>query len=73
MMARRRCFNTTERLAAAYLAVPGLVSQPLRSSGSAKQIAAPQKTRKGNAPLPCDRHSGWKKPLGSFISIRRER
>lgn len=37
------------------------------------QIAAPQRTRKGNAPLPCGRHSGWKKPLGSFISIRRDR
>lgn len=139
-MGKRRRFNTTERLAAAYLAVPGLVPEPLRSSGTAKQIVAfieadhnfpfamgggcnPQNlnllakpvhaaktrkdianiakskrlaakvaefhrklfakqhglqlpirtlTRKGNIPLPCGRNSSWRKPLGSFISIRRE-
>jgi hypothetical protein len=29
-------------------------------------------TRKGNLPLPCSRNSPWRKPLGKFISIRRE-
>lgn len=136
---RRRTFNQTERLAAAYLAL-GLVPEPLASCGDAKaicrhveadhnvlhchggdtrpqncnllpqsvhaeksrrdttiaakvkriadayaafrrkvlaktislQIHGPQRTRKDNPPLPCGRHSGWKKPLGSFISIRRD-
>lgn len=137
---RRRCFNITDRLAAAYLRL-GLVPEPLASTGNAKAIVryvegdhnipfalggdtrpqncnlfaksvhaaktakdvvaiakskrlqkqvaefhrklfaktnglqnlAPQKTAKGNLPLPCGRHSGWKKPLGSFVSIRREK
>jgi hypothetical protein len=137
---RRRCFNKTERLAAAYLRL-GLVLEPIASSGDAKAIirqveadhnlqhalggdTRPQncnllpqavhaektrrdiaivakvkriadaeaafrrkllakgtglqirplpKTRKGNRPLPCGRHSDWRKPLGSFISVRRER
>jgi hypothetical protein len=34
---RRRCFNTTERLAAAYLRL-GLVPEPLASTGSARDI-----------------------------------
>jgi hypothetical protein len=136
---RRRCFNQTERLAAAYLAL-GLVPEPLASTGSAKDIChyveadhnllhalggdtrpqncnllprpvhaekskrdttiaakskrlteklaefhrklfakdhgqklhAPRLTRKGNIPLPCGKHSGWKKPLGSRNAIRRE-
>lgn len=137
---RRRCFNMTDRLAAAYLRL-GMVPEPLASTGNAKaivrhvegdhnipfalggetrpqncnlfaksvhaaktakdivaiakskrlqkqvaefhrqlfakdhglQIPAAKLTRKGNLPLPCGRHSGWKKPLGSFISIRREK
>lgn len=139
MTTRRRTANMTERLAAAYLAIPGLVPEPLRSSGTAKQIVAfieadhnipfalgggtapqnlnllpkdlhaaktrkdvaniakskrlaakvaefhhklfakhhglqlrgPAKTRKGNRPLPCGRRSGWKKPLNSFVAVRR--
>lgn len=35
---RRRCFNMTERLAAAYLQIGGLVPEPLASSGDAKAI-----------------------------------
>lgn len=139
MTKRRRCFNKTERLAAAYIAL-GLVPEPLASTGDAAaicrhveadhnvlhchggdtrpqncnllpqsvhreksrrdttiaakvrriadahaafrrkllaktiglQIPAPRLTRKGNIPLPCGRNSPWRKPLGSFISIRRE-
>lgn len=137
---RRRCFNKTERLAAAYLAL-GLVPEPLASTGTAREICRhveadhnvqhalggdtrPQncnllpkpvhaektrrdiaiaakvkriadaeaafrcklfakvtglqippmpKTRKGNRPLPCGRHSGWTKPLGKWNAVRRER
>lgn len=36
---RRRIANQTERLAAAYIAL-GLVPEPLRSSGSAKEIVS---------------------------------
>lgn len=136
---RRRCFNTTERLAAAYLAL-GLVPEPLASCGDAKAICrhveadhnvlhcldgdtrpqncnllprpvhaeksrrdttiaakvkriaddfaehrrkllaktdglqsfASPKTRKGNRPLPCGRHSGWRKPLGKWNAVRRD-
>lgn len=34
-------------------------------------IAAPRLTRKGNRPLPCGRFDDWRKPLGSFIAVRR--
>ena len=127
---RRRCFNMTERLAAAYLRL-GLVREPLASSGDAKAIVRqveadhnlqhalggdtrPQncnllprpvhaeKTRRDIAivakvkriadaeaafrrklfakgtglqirPLPCGRHSDWRKPLGQWNAVRRER
>jgi hypothetical protein len=140
MTKRRRCFNTIERLAAAYLRL-GLVPEPLASTGSAReicrhveadhnilhtlggdtrpqncnllpkpvhaektkrdiaiaakvkriaddfaehrrkllakaegaQIRPLQKTRKGNRPLPCGRHSDWMKPLGKWNAVRRER
>lgn len=36
------------------------------------QLQAPRLTRKGNLPLPCGRHSEWKKPLGSRNAVRRE-
>jgi hypothetical protein len=36
-------------------------------------IAAPRLTRKGNRPLPCGRFDDWRKPLGSFIAVRREK
>jgi hypothetical protein len=139
MNKRRRCFNLTERLAAAYLRL-GLVPEPLAKTGAAKDIvrhveadhnvlhciggdtapqncnllpqsvhaeksrrdiaiaakikriadkeiafrckilaktiglqnSAPQRTRKGNRPLPCGRHSAWKKPLGKWNAVRRE-
>lgn len=135
---RRRCFNQTEKLAAAYIAL-GLVPEPLASTGTAReieryvegdhnvlhslggdtrpqncnllprpvhrekskrdtaiaakikriadkeaafrrkvlakaeglQIPALRLTRKGNPPLPCGRHSGWKKPIGKWNAVKR--
>jgi hypothetical protein len=137
---KRRLFNETDLLAAAYIAL-GKIPEPLRSHGTPKQIKAyiqgdhnipfalggettpqncnllakdvhaaktakdrkaiakskrltegakeflrkifakdhglqnpaPQKTRKGNRPLPCGRLSGWKKPLGNRNAVQRER
>lgn len=140
MSKRRRCFNRSEKLAAAYLAL-GLVPEPLASTGSAEEIirqvegdhnvlhclggdTRPQncnllprlahreksrrdiavaakvkriadqwaafwrrmdakksgerlrlsaRTAKGNRPMPCGRHSGWRKPIGKWNAVRREK
>ena len=42
------------------------------AKGDGLQCKAPAKTRKGNRPMPCGRHSGWRKPLGQWNAVRRE-
>jgi hypothetical protein len=36
-------------------------------------IAAARLTRKGNRPMPCGRHSEWKRPLGAWNAVRWEK